>query len=273
MLHPLAPPPPDSAAARLLLDHFHLRDRDADPRALLAGIAAAFSRIPYENLSKIIKHAAAGSAESSRRWPLEVIRDYIDHGLGGTCFSLTAALLHVTRFAGFTAEPILADRRYGPNTHCAMLAWLDNAPHLLDPGYLIVEPIPWPVAGEVRLRTSFNELVLSARHDGALLDLTTVQRGQRKYRLTYRAAPVDSGEFLKAWDASFTWDMMRYPVLARVTGGQQLYLQGSRLQTRDLENVSRRELDSASLAAVIAREFHIDAAYVKQSLDILHRRG
>ena len=44
------------------------------------------------------------------------------------------------------AEPILADRRYGDDTHSALVVWHEGKPHLLDPGYLIVRPLPLPSA-------------------------------------------------------------------------------------------------------------------------------
>ncbi len=266
---PLAPPPPDSPAVRLLLAHFDLRADAASPRELLSQIARAFSRIPYENLTKIIKHAAQGSALRARRGPLEVVQDHVDHGTGGTCFSLTAAMLHVVRFFGWPAEPILADRRYGPNTHCAMLVWLDNTPHLLDPGYLIVHPIALPTSGDLRAPTEFNELSLVARDGGARLDLFTLHQDRKTYRLTYRTAPVDAGEFLRAWDASFDWEMMHYPVLTRVAGGNQIYMQGNRLQLRDVEQVRRLEVDPVQLAATIAAEFGIDPRISAKALEVL----
>ncbi|MBI1901463.1 MAG: arylamine N-acetyltransferase [Planctomycetia bacterium] len=197
--HPLCEPTKDSAAGRTMVEHFAL-DVKAGPRDVLKQVAAAFTRIPYENLTKIIKFAEFGSAVAARRGPEEVLCDHVALGAGGTCFSLTAALLHVVRWLGFRAEPVLADRRYGPDTHCAMQVWIGERPHLVDPGYLIVRPLPLVSSGELRVPTPFNELLLSAREDGSKVDLFTLQSGRRTYRLTYRTSPVDAGEFLRAWD-------------------------------------------------------------------------
>lgn len=267
---PLTPPADDILLQRFLMAN-HLKA--GPPKLSLEQVARAFAGLPYENLSKIIREAETGSPAEARRSPVEVLEDHWHLGTGGTCFSLTAALLHLVRALGFPAEPILADRRYGPDTHCALLAWLDGRPHLLDPGYLIVRPIPLPEQGEVRLPTSFNEVVLAAREGGGKVDLHTIQQGGKTYRLTYRSEPADAGAFLRAWDASFAWDMMHYPVLTRVVEGRQLYLQGNCFQVRDRQTVQRCELDPAELVRHIALAFGLAPQVANRALDILRRRG
>lgn len=223
--HPLAPPEPGSPALGLFLDHFGLREAARGPRTI-EEVARAFARIPYENLTKVLKRARAGSAEEARRWPREVISDHVALGAGGTCFSLTAALLHVLRALGWKAEPLLADRPYGRNTHCAVLVWEEGAPRLLDPGFLICRPIAVGSPEPMEVETAFNRVALSPRDGGERLDLDTVQEGKRVHRISFKLAPADPGEFLRAWDDSFGWEMMRSPLLTRVRGGSQVYLHG-----------------------------------------------
>ena len=109
---------------------------------LLHQLAAAFANLPYENLSKVLRDKQTSQRDEVRRLPNEVLNDYYRLGAGGTCFSLTWTLLQLLRALGFVAEPLLADRRYGPDTHSALVIWLDGVKHLLDPGYLITSPIP-----------------------------------------------------------------------------------------------------------------------------------
>lgn len=272
MADPPLDPRGDPELARRFLDHFGLCG-DASPRERLRSVAAAFSRLPYENLTKIIKQAEHGAPRAARRLPREVLADHLACGAGGTCFSLTAALLQIVRALGWAAEPLLADRRYGADTHCGLTIWIDGRPHLLDPGYLILDPIPLDADGPTRVRTEFNELLLSPTADGRGLELATVDRGQTKYRLTFKTTPADCGQFLCAWDASFAWDMMRYPVLSQVRAGRQLYLQGRRFQTRDRDAVRRHELQTAELDAQIARAFGIAPQVVARALEILRRQG
>ncbi|MBM3993421.1 MAG: arylamine N-acetyltransferase [Planctomycetes bacterium] len=269
--NPLLPPLGDS---RLL--HEYLRANQIDPaqerQALLVDVACAFARLPFENLTKIIKEAEAGRAEEARRPPAEVLSDHAVYGAGGTCFALTATLLHLVRALGFDAEPILADRRYGADTHSGLLVWIDGKPHLLDPGYLIVNPLPIPTDTDVVVPTPFNELILRPTHGGAAVELHTVQDGRTTYRLTFKPKPVDAGEFLRAWDISFDAEMMRYPVLSRVVGDQQLYLQKKHLLVRGKDQTITTEVPPDQLIDEIARRFHMAPALVARALRVLQKK-
>ena len=261
--------------ARLLIRffrHFGLRP-DIAPERLLDSVVQAFANLPYENLTKILKSHEAGEPRAAKRAPAEVLADHAAFGTGGTCFSLTATLLCLLRSLGWRAEPLLADRRYGENTHCALVVWIDDRPHLVDPGYLIIQPVPLDMHAETRVATAFNELILTPQAGGDRLELATVSQGRRTYRLTFKTSPADEGEFVRAWDASFDWDMMRYPVLTRVRGGRQLYLQGGRFQTRCRDAVQRQELAPRELVGRIAAEFGIDPRIAARALAVLRRKG
>ncbi|RME21893.1 MAG: hypothetical protein D6806_13840, partial [Deltaproteobacteria bacterium] len=129
-------PPEDDELLRLFC-RSHRIELSQDRLALLESIGKAFSRLPYENFSKVVSLGDETSAARARRSPRQVIEQNMELGAGGTCFSLTATLIHLARSAGFEATPILADRHYGTDTHCAMLVHIGGRPHLLDPGFLI----------------------------------------------------------------------------------------------------------------------------------------
>lgn len=244
-----------------------------EPRQLLGRVVNAFAGLPYENITKIIKREESGNCEQARRYPEEVIRDHIRWGTGGTCFSLTSALLHLVRSLGWKAELILADRGYGQDTHCALLVWIENEPHLLDPGFLIVNPIPLPPNGKQKIKTGFNSLILAPEENPNRISLHTVRQNKKIYRLTYKTSPVDTGEFCKAWDASFHWKMMKYPLLTRTAESKQIYLKGSRIQISSAEVMEKQNICMDELVDKIAAEFRIHPALVVQAISILRDRG
>jgi arylamine N-acetyltransferase len=268
-VNPLDPPLPFSPVLRRFLDHFRI-DSALPEETLLEKVIEAFAALPYENLTKIIRRDAAGFPELARRGPAEVIGEHVRLGAGGTCFSLTAALLHLVRALGWRAEPILADRHYGENTHCALLVWVSGTPRLVDPGYLLARPVPFGSKEPVSVRTAFNDVVLSPR-EGGKVDLLTVEGRSRSVRLTFHATPADPGELLRAWDASFSWEMMRYPLLTRVRDGKHIYLQEDRLRVRGEDGASRREVPPAEMAALIAAEFGLERRIAERALEILER--
>lgn len=264
--------PLDLPADQHLLIRFLSRlqiDPSQDPQSLLRDVVEAFSKLPYENLTKIIKFDECRSIPAARQTPLEILDNHFRWGTGGTCFSLTATLLHLVRSLGFEAQPILADRSYGPNTHCAMLVWIDGHPCLIDPGFLLIDPIPLSNAQQT-IATPFNRLVLSPHGtDANKLDLGSIENGQAKYRLTYKTSPVDAGEFLRAWDESFSWEMMRYPVLSRITGRSQIYQRGRYWQLREHDSIVRKEISPIEVAAQIASQFGIDRQLAEKALSLL----
>jgi arylamine N-acetyltransferase len=242
------------------------------PVETLRAIGQAFSHLPYENLTKIIRHAETGNVEEARRMPGEVLADHQCSGAGGTCFSLTWTLLQLVRALGFAAEPILADRRYGANTHCALLVWIDSQPHLLDPGYLLVDPLPLPREGEVTVPTTFNQVKLVTQ-DETKLALHTIQQSRQVHRLDYKPRPVDTSTFLRVWDESFDWEMMTYPLISKIKAGRQWYLQKNHLVVRDHQGSQLVDLTEDTMAVQIAQQFGIDLAIVELALRIVRRRS
>jgi arylamine N-acetyltransferase len=253
------------------LRHFDL-SLTVPQEILLRQVIQAFARLPYENLTKIIQEAEAASVAQTRPTPEIIVAEHIQLGTGGTCFSLTATLVHLLRQLGWQAEPILADRPYGPNTHCALLVWIEGRPHLVDPGYLLTEPIPLETKQATRVPTSFHALLLLPK-PGDKLELQTIHQGKVTPRITFKTNPVDESEFREVWDDSFSWEMMRYPVVTAVTAGQHLYLQGNRLQTRSRYQIERRELPPEELARHIAACFGIDVNVAEKALLILKKKG
>src|SRR5262249_37519201 len=81
--NPLEHPDRDSAVLRTYCHAFGLSQKAA-PGHLLRDVASAFTRLPYENLTKIIKQHHTGTIAEARRAPGEVLADHLRLGTGGT---------------------------------------------------------------------------------------------------------------------------------------------------------------------------------------------
>lgn len=235
----------------------------------VAAVCVAFSQMPYENLTKIVKRDAVIGPSSAKRLPDEVLSDHLLYGTGGTCFSLTAALVAVLSHNGIEAWPLLADRRYGPDTHCGALVMIGGRPHLVDPGYLIHRPVPLPQGVPVTADNRFNTVELVPQDGGWKVELYTKSGNDRKYRLTYTMTPVDGAAFGAAWERSFAWEMMTYPVLTRVTAAAHLYLQGDELRVREGEKTTRYRLDGETRGRFIAERLGMAPALIEQALRLV----
>lgn len=224
-----------------------LRLANIDPQQdhedlVLTRLCKVFAQIPYENLTKIIKSDSVISSGSAKRFPDEVLREYLHVGTGGTCFSLTAAFIAILNVLGFEAHPILADRHYGPDTHCALVFFRNQDIFLLDPGFLIHQPTRLPTTEPLAQATDFNTIELLPQEAGQKIELVTVVKNSRRSRLTYKVSPVDGPTFGRAWERSFTWEMMTYPVLTRYSSGRHYYLQGNQLRIRDQQRTHKHIL-------------------------------
>jgi len=241
---------------------------------LLEYLLGAFRKIPYENLSKIVRHAdSIGSRHKES--PDELVQGFIEHGSGGTCFPLTYSLVHFLVALGFEAHPILADRRYGQDTHCAVIFrhGSERSPEqwrLLDPGYLIFSPCEVPTSG-----TALYELVLSSielrRISQTLLELYTSSLNpsgelNSRYRLTYKLHLVDPGEFMRAWERSFDWEMMTYPIVSAIAGDSLVYLQKNTLLLRSRTTTTRVTLTDQQIIEELSSRLGVSRDVVKRAL-------
>ena len=241
-----------------------------DRPVLVNSIATIFSHIPYENLTKIIKSGSVINTGSAMRYPDELIRDWLRWGTGGTCFSLTAAIIAVYNAMGIEAHPVLADRHYGPDTHCGLIIFEGERLLLLDPGYLLFIPTRVPQTEKIIVNTGYNQIELVPLQNGELVELYTVVRGNRKLRLVYKIKPVDPVAFARAWEQSFAWEMMTYPVLTRVASGKHQYLQGKNLSIRNEQKTERFVLSPEKQMEYITSELGIHKDIITRAFGALN---
>lgn len=255
----------------LLLPDVAIPSDPADLPALLPRLLERFSLIPYENLTKVLS-VHEKQSRIVKHSPEDVVLGFLSHGTGGTCFPLTATLVRLVRSLGLEAHPILADRRYGSDTHCAVIVKLTPTEwSLIDPGYLIHQPVPLPATGSHFVETPFNHLELRVTSSPDRIELLTLNETSSRSRLTYKITPVDEAHFQRAWDASFSWEMMTYPIVSGVRGSEQIYLQKSALLRRSSTGSERQEMDTARLACEISQRLGIDLSLVQRALTLLSR--
>lgn len=237
---------------------------------VVTAVARAFSSVPYENLTKIIKSTDVLNTESAIRTPNEVIGDHLKWGTGGTCFSLTAAIIAVFNALGIESHPLLADRHYGPETHCGLVVKSEKKWLLLDPGYLLFTPVLLPVSVVTVIPLGYTTVELSPIENGHRVKLTTIVQGNRKLRLTYKRVFVDAETFMRAWQASFTWEMMTYPVITRLVAGAHIFIQGEKVAIRNAEKTDRFIFDPSDGFGFIRTDIGIHPEITAKAWGIVH---
>lgn len=251
-------------------------------------VVSAFSNLPYENLTKIIKKFTARSDTERLRGPVEVISGYLEKRTGGTCFSLTYCLGSMLSSAGFHCYPVMADMRR-PNIHCALVVEMTGKRYLVDPGYLVGEPVE--LSGKIaRIETPFGMVELRPRMSESY-DLFTLHGGwdefselgapfkrleqqarssERKWRYTVRTVPVSHAEFMRHWQESFSLPMMNNLLLTRLTREGHLYVKNHHLRVRGV-GTKKNENIRSDMETRIATEFGIPHEIVEEALQYIRR--
>ncbi len=180
----------------VFFDHFGILPQGGTDT--LFRVSEAFSRIPWENITKFLLKA---HGHERLRMPGEVFEGFVRDGTGGTCYSLTEALSAVLAACGWSTRPLTGHMKHGRNIHCALLAEGSPGTFLLDPGFVVPQPVPLDRGGG-SLALQGRSLEWIRRKGG--WDLYIREGGspaQWRYRLEDRTLSRD--EFLGYWRRSF----------------------------------------------------------------------
>jgi len=253
-------------ASDAFLASFGLPENPACEFDSLRELYRAFSNLPYENISKIIR--SQESAENGiplLRTPDEVLEGYLQSRLGGTCFSLTQCLYSLLSSCGFKAYRVLGDMRHGPNIHCALVVTLAGNKYLCDAGYLLPEPVLLDPGGStVHKGTIYTYILESDRECGSYNMHTRSHAGQLRWRYRIRDRAVADSEFELHWRRSFDLPMNRQLVLSRNLDQAQVYVHKNHLRLRLADGRKNRNIRT-SLGRSIEELFGIQARLVERA--------
>ncbi len=232
---------------------------------LLKVILSHFGLLPYENMSKIIKFQQTGGGKESLRLPDEVLEDHLRHHLGGTCFSLTFFLQTILTRRDFVSYPVLADMRWGENVHCALIVLHGKEKYLVDPGYLLNQPLALHPDIPRLYKTEHTGVELVYYPETSQYDLYTFNRSEMAWRYRFRDAPVPPDDFLTRWLSSFHWNGMHGLCLTRVERERMVYIHKTYMRETFFEGKRSRQIKN-ELHGVIHREFGIAPQKVEEAL-------
>jgi arylamine N-acetyltransferase len=257
------------AGVRHFLRHYGISPHRCVNMEVLREILAGFAHLPYENLSKIIKFNRHGENETARlRLPEEVIEDHLAWHLGGTCFSLTFFLQAILVHHGFVCYIVMGDMRAGRDIHCAMVVILDGIKYLVDPGYLLRQPMALDPAKPRLYHTEFTGVELRFDLLAQTYDVFTFNRQEMKWRYRFADNPTPADEFLRHWQASFHRNSMHGLCLTRATADELIFIHKDFMRVTSLEG-KRNVPIKRNYHETIQQLFGIAPEYVEQALAAL----
>ncbi len=254
------------------------------------------SNITYENLTKIIRLEQTGSATGARKLDDSDQNDIDSWMGGGTCFSMTWHMYQTLSDMGFKPRLVMGHKRKERNIHCALIlpdsdaennvtplssfvSRLSSNEYLLDPGYLILDPLPMPLpppfgSGEAFFPLSPN-CVRLVRPTLESMELWTGGAGApMKLRFEYPVEGVSVEEFKHHWNESFYREMMTYPVLNRLDRekGIQYYYQKGNLVVRNATGSQMTKIAPADRVQTLSDIFKLSPDIIEKALRILEKK-
>jgi arylamine N-acetyltransferase len=257
-------------AARQFLEYIRIGKR-VRGLSFLRELAVHFSRLPYENISKIIKSADTGNTLDSMRLPGEVVVDHIERGFGGTCFSLTFFLDKVLKSLGFDAYKVMADMNSGPNVHCLVVVSEGGKDYIIDPGYALSQVMELPGGGTEHVTCPHAEIEIVKDEELGSYNLLTNDATGRKWRYALRNEPVPEEDFERFWIDSFGRPTLNNICLTRMTPDGHIYLRRDFFKFTSRDGVSKRRL-KRDIEHIIEDEFGISGEWTERAQRILNGR-
>jgi arylamine N-acetyltransferase len=226
--------------------------------------------LPYENISKIIKLEAAGSAREALRLPGEVLSGHLRAGLGGTCFSLTFLLERVLRSLGFCCYKVMADMNSGRNVHCFVMIHESGRRLMIDPGYALHRVME--IRSGTACRAAFPHATVSIepRGDGRY-DLWTEDASGRKWRYRFLDVPAPDPLFEDHWVASFRRPTLNQICLTRMTPNGHVYLRRAFLKFTSRGAVDKRKIKGRR-SSLIEEIFGIESGLADRAERLLDEK-
>ena len=156
---------------------------------------------------------------------------------------------------------------------------LSSNSYLLDPGYLIFDPLQMPLpqpfgTGEAFFPLSPN-CVRLVRPTLESMELWTGGAGApMKLRFEYPVEGVSVEEFKHHWNESFYREMMTYPVLNRLDRekGIQYYYQKGNLVVRSSTGSKMTKIEPADRVQTLSDIFKLSPSIIEQALQILEKK-
>lgn len=249
-------------------DFFKVRIHKPDLISLKK-ILKNFSTIPYENISKLINLSNNWKNDQKIRLPDTVINEHAKFHLGGTCFSLTFFLETILIHHGFLCYPVMADMNAGKNIHCAIITILENKQYLIDPGYLLNEPMEMNPQKPRFHRTSSIGVELQFNEGTQGYELFTFNKENMKWRYNFKDVICSKDDFLRHWQASFTRSSMHGICLTKIQKEGMIYIHKNFMRETTFTSKKNYNIKN-NYAETINKTFGIDENLIEQAQEALN---
>jgi len=234
-------------------------------------ILSHFLKLPYENISKIIKSENYRRIEDKIRLPEEIISAHIENHLGGTCYSLTFFLNTILTANGFECYPITAHMKNRKNVHTALIVLIDKNKFLVDSGYLFNKPIPINRFSNGFQKVAHTNVFSFFQKQDSCYHIYTFNFSGKKWRYCFRDEPLSYHDFFRFWQESFSPKALNGICLNLLQDDKMIYFQNNYLQITSQKEKKKRIIND-NYDEIVKNIFGISPEFVEQSGMIISKR-
>jgi hypothetical protein len=247
-----------------ILDDLDLPGAEPGPGYLERLFLRFNDRVPFENASKIVRHAAVSDPAEKPRLPEIFWRDRLEFGSGGTCFERVRAFDALLAELGFRTRLALG-RVQKDGDHAALIVDVAGQDWICDVGFPLPALLP---ARSGRVETGHGPLAVEATEAGWRVDFEGgVPLGIRGLDI-FRDS-VSPEAFDERWRASFgdAANFLSEVVLGRLFENRRVSFVRGAVRVDDLHSRTHLPL-SAPRAPVLEELFGMDASVVASALSL-----
>ncbi len=238
----------------------------AEPGAgFLEALFARFNAsVPFENASKLVRHAEIADPEAKPRRPEVFWRDHLELGTGGTCFARVAAFDALLTDLGYRTRRVLGRVRR-PNDHAALVVETKDGEVIADVGFPL--PVILPAGAAVVEAPTVTLRVSPARAGFDVSFEGGVPEGPRS--ISIESAPAPAELYDRLWRETFREGapFLGELSLQRHLGPRILSFARGEIRVDDRYSRLRAPLLGAR-AAALSTLFDIDEALLSRALAI-----
>lgn len=206
-------------------------------------ITAQLYRFPFENLSKLIRHARGVPPV------LDPLDEYLDRSeqlrLGGTCYACASHFNALLRHLGYDAR-LCGAAMSRPDVHAVNIVHLDAREYLIDVGYgaPLFAPLPLDAPVPAAVRLGPESFVLHPRDAAGCSRLDHVRDGEIVHGYNVDPTPRDPDHFATVIAHSFRPDaeFLNRLRIVRHTPARSIALHNLRVTVTERGTVRERTL-------------------------------
>jgi arylamine N-acetyltransferase len=237
--------------------------------ALSELVNAHFSKIPFENISKIY-YKEQFNLQSIPSFS-QYLNGISENNFGGTCYANNYFFYKLLQFIGYNVILCGADMKE-PDVHIVIIVTLNNFEYLVDVGNasLFLQPLPLFLKKDYTIIEGGNKYILNPRNAQANSKLEIIKHGVSKQGYLVKPIAKNINDFSEAISSSFRYDsiFLNSLLITKYISGKFYSIHNHELTVSKNDNFETRQISGSNeLCYLIEKIIKIPASISKTVLN------